>query len=56
MAQIPGSPTPQRSRVAATNDIYTVLVGIALFTVLGTMAFAIYRCVDLLGTPFPGFQ
>ena len=55
MAQTPGSLTPQRSRASATNDIYTVLVSIALVTVLGTVAFVIYRCTELFDKPFPGF-
>ena len=55
MAQTPGSMTPQRSRASATNDIYTVLVSIALVTVLGTVAFVIYRCTELFDKPFPGF-
>jgi hypothetical protein len=55
MAQMPGT-MPQRSRPAADNDIYTVLVSIALFTVLGTIAFVIYRCIDLFSQPFPGFM
>ncbi len=54
MAQMPGSAGVQRSRQTAPNDIYTVLVGIALFTVLGTTGFVIYRCIELLGTAFPG--
>jgi len=54
MAQMPGSAGAQRIRQKAPNDIYTVLVGIALFTVLGTTGFVIYRCVELLGTAFPG--
>jgi len=30
------------------------MVAIALATVAGTLAFAILRCIDLLGKPFPG--
>jgi hypothetical protein len=37
------------------NDIYTVLVCIALAFILGAIAFVIYRCTEILGTPFPGF-
>jgi hypothetical protein len=54
MAQMPG-PGMQRTRAPVGNDIYTVLVAMALAIVLGTLAFVIYRCVDLLGKPFPGF-
>lgn len=42
------------TRVRPTNDVYTVLVAIALVAVIGTVAFAIYRCNELLGKPFPG--
>lgn len=45
----------QRSRAPATNDIYTVLVSLALLAVLGTIAFVIYRCTELFDTAFPGF-
>ncbi|MBN2560145.1 MAG: hypothetical protein JXQ75_04370 [Phycisphaerae bacterium] len=56
MAQMPGSTGSQKPRTEATpNDIYTVLAGIALVTVLGTLAFAMYRCVQLFDTLFPGF-
>jgi hypothetical protein len=54
MPQMPG-PGMQRTRAPVGNDIYTVLVAMALAIVLGTTAFVIYRCVDLLGKPFPGF-
>ncbi len=43
-------------RVRPSNDIYTVLVSIALAVVAATIAFVIYRSVDLLGTAFPGFE
>jgi hypothetical protein len=55
MAQMPsttGSPFPQRK---AENDIYTVLVCTAFAVAFGTLAFVIYRCTQLLDTPFPGF-
>jgi hypothetical protein len=55
MAQMPGSSGMQRSRQAVGNDIFTVFTGIALAIVLGTIAFVIYRCVDLFGRPFPVF-
>jgi hypothetical protein len=55
MAQMPGTPGLQRTRPSAANDIYTLLAGMALAIVLGTVAFVIYRCVDLLDKPFPGF-
>ncbi len=48
---------PQASRttaVKASNDIYTVLVSIGLFAVLGTIAFTVLRCIELFETPFPG--
>ncbi len=54
MAQMPGTPGVQRTRAPIGNDIYTLLAGIALAIVLGTVAFVIYRCVDLFGKPFPG--
>lgn len=55
MVQMPSSTIPQRARATAENDIYTVLVCIALVAVLGTIAFVIYRCLELFGQPFPGF-
>ena len=55
MAQMPGTPGLQRTRPSAGNDIYTLLAGMALAIVLGTVAFVIYRCVDLLDKAFPGF-
>ena len=55
MAQLPGPPGLQRTRPSAGNDIYTLLAGMALAIILGTVAFVIYRCVDLLDKPFPGF-
>ena len=55
MAQMPGSTGPRRPLARPDNDIYTVLVSIALAIVLGTIAFVIYRCVELFDTPFPGF-
>ena len=55
MAQMPGSMMPHRSRAPATNDIYTVLVSLALLAVIGTIAFVIYRCTELFDKPFPGF-
>lgn len=53
MASNPGG--SQGQRVKPGNDIYTLLVGIALALVAGTVAFVIYRCYELFGTPFPGF-
>lgn len=41
--------------VQPTHDIYTALVSIALAVVAGTLGFVLYRCAELLGTPFPGF-
>jgi hypothetical protein len=55
MAQTPGTTGPRRSQAQGGNDIYTVLASIALATVLGTIGFVIYRCVQLFDTPFPGF-
>lgn len=46
---------PSGPRVRAENDIYTVMVAVAVIAVIGTFAFGIYRCMDLLGKPFPGF-
>lgn len=46
---------PSGPRVPVVNDIYTVMVAIALTSVAGALAFAIYRCNELLGKPFPGF-
>ncbi|MBX3393999.1 MAG: hypothetical protein KF841_01390 [Phycisphaerae bacterium] len=43
------------SRPAPENDIYTVLLGIALALVAGTFTFAIIRANELLGVPFPSF-
>ena len=42
-------------KVKPGNDVYTVLAGIALALVAGTIGFVLYRCSELLGTPFPGF-
>jgi hypothetical protein len=47
-----GSPQP---RVRAENDIYTLLLAIALALVLGAIGFVIYRTYQLLGSAFPGF-
>ena len=54
MTQIPSAPGGSPSRGQPGNDIYTVMVAIALATVAGTLEFAIVRCVELLGKPFPG--
>ncbi len=53
MAQRPGSSYKARQR--AGNDIYTVLAILAFVAVAGTLGFVIYRCSELLGTPFPSF-
>lgn len=55
MSQMPSTPGGSPSRGRPVNDIYTVMVAIALAAVAGTLAFAIVRCIDLLGKPFPGF-
>ncbi len=47
--------SPAGPRARAENDIYTVLVAVALFSVTGAFAFALYRCDQLLGKLFPGF-
>lgn len=54
MTQIPMSPAGSSQRGKASNDIYTVMVAVALATVAGTLAFVITRCIELLGKPFPG--
>ena len=54
MSQLPSTPGSGAPRGKAPNDIYTVLVCIGLFAVLGTLGFVIYRCSELLGTPLPG--
>lgn len=51
MAQMPSTPGPSSK---PGNDIYTVLVCTAFVVVLGTLAFVVYRCNELLGTPIPG--
>ncbi len=56
MAQAPATPTQVSSRRQAGNDIYTALVSISLALVVGTLAFVLYRCDELLGTPLPGFM
>lgn len=56
MAQMPGTPGSSRLRARPTNDIYTVLVSIALAFVLGTVGFVIYRSTELFDSPFPGFM
>ncbi len=56
MAQMPGTPGPQRLHGKAENDIYTVLLSIGMAAVMGTVGFVIYRCVQLFDTPFPGFS
>jgi len=53
MAQMPGLNGPSPS-AKPDNDIYTVLVCVAFVVVAGTLGFAIYRCLDLFGSPFPG--
>ncbi len=55
MAAASGKPGPSGPRVRAGNDIFTVMVAIALVAAIGAVAFAIYRCNELLGKPFPGF-
>ncbi len=55
MAKMSSPLAPRRSPASPGNDIYTVLVCIALAFVLGTIGLVIYRCTELLGTPFPGF-
>lgn len=54
MAQMPGSTGSSLTSGKADNDIYTVLVCTAFVVVAGTLAFAIYRCIELFGSPFPG--
>jgi len=61
-AKPPKAPKPPKAakapagpRIIYPNDIYTVLVSIALFISVGTVSFVIYRCNELFGTPFPGF-
>ncbi len=54
MAQMPDSSGSSPSSGKADNDIYTVLVCTAFVVVAGTLAFAIYRCTELFGSPFPG--
>jgi hypothetical protein len=54
MSQLPTAPAGPPYRAKPANDIYTVMVAIALSTVAGTLAFAVIRCLDLLGKPFPG--
>ena len=54
MAQMPGSTGSMPSPGKAENDIYTVLVCTAFAIVVGTLAFVIYRCIELFGSPFPG--
>ncbi len=54
MSQLPPSPGSGAPRGKAQNDIYTVLVCIGLFALLGALGFVIYRCNELLGTPLPG--
>lgn len=56
MAQTPASPTSVSARRQAGNDIFTAMVSISLVLVVGTLAFVIYRCNELLGTPLPGFM
>lgn len=55
MAKTTSPPAPRRPSASVGNDIYTVLVCIALAFILGAIAFVIYRCTEILGTPFPGF-
>jgi hypothetical protein len=56
MVQMPSSTGPSASPGKADNDLYTVLVCTAFAVVVGTLAFVIYRCIELFGTPFPGFS
>ena len=46
----------QMPNVRPTNDIYTVLLGIACAVALGTLCFVLYRANLLFGTPFPGIK
>ena len=50
------TPKPSRPAAKAPNDIYTVLASIAVVTVLGTIAFVIFRCTELFDTPLPGID
>jgi hypothetical protein len=54
MAQMPSSTGLAPSSAKPDNDIYTVLVCTAFVVVAGTLGFAIYRCIELFGSPFPG--
>lgn len=56
MAKKSTAPRPRRPQAQADNDLYTVLLSIGLVTVLGTIGFVIYRCVELFDAPFPGFM
>jgi hypothetical protein len=51
----PKPPKPSGPRISYPNDIFTVLVGVALAISVGSVSFGIYRCNELFGTPFPGF-
>lgn len=42
-------------RVRPTNDVYTFFVITSCALVAGTIAFVIFRSIDLFGTAFPGF-
>jgi len=54
MAGIPSGFKAPRAR--AENDLYTAMLGIAGVFVLAAVVFVIIRCIDLFGTPFPGFS
>jgi hypothetical protein len=55
MAHLPSGTGTQRTRIQPGHDIYTALVGIGLAIVMGSIAFVVYRCVELFDSPLPGF-
>jgi len=46
------SPNGQSRRVEVSNNLYTVILALALLAVLGTLAFVGYKCHMEYGTIF----
>ncbi len=55
MADQPSTPGSKARQARPDNDIYTLMTAIAVFALLGTLAFVIYRTNELLGKPFAAF-
>lgn len=49
------APSGYSSRPAPGNDIFTILIISAFVIVAATLGYAIFKCTELLGIPFPIF-